>query len=114
MNEAEFEAALVDLAHTFGWAAVGFRPARTNKGWRTPVKWDGKGWPDLVLTHPKHGVIFAELKTGRGRLSPEQTEWQTRLGDAGQRVFVWRPADSDGIACLLSGGRITQWRLTGA
>ncbi len=112
MLEIEFEQALVDLAHTFGWHVAGFRPARTSKGWRTPVKYDGKGFPDLTLAHPEHGVVFAELKADRGRLSPEQAVWHAVLKAAGARVFIWYPSDANEIAALLSGGRVTEWNLT--
>lgn len=48
------------------------------------------GWPDLVIAGPA-AVIFAELKTDTGKVSPEQTEWLERLTNAGAFVFVWRP-----------------------
>jgi hypothetical protein len=55
------------------------------------------GWPDLACAGPG-GIVFAELKTQRGRVSPAQREWITALEHAGQAVFVWRPED------FLSGG----------
>jgi hypothetical protein len=50
------------------------------------------GWPDLVIAGPG-GVLYAELKTRRGRVSAPQREWITALEHAGQAVFVWRPED---------------------
>jgi hypothetical protein len=34
------------------------------------------GIPDLILFHPSGAVLFLELKTTTGRLSPEQKEWK--------------------------------------
>lgn len=121
MTEIEFEQAVVDLAHTFGWRVAGFRPARTQHGWRTPVKYDGKGWPDLTMVHPSGRIIFAELKTDRGALSAEQAEWadtfvaaiaadRRALGVPSMVEYhVWRPRDGDHIADRLSFGRVHTW-----
>ncbi len=55
-----------------------------------------RGFPDLVLCRPlTHQVLFVELKTMRGRLSPAQIGWIEALsaaeGDGTVRVCVWRP-----------------------
>ena len=114
MTEDEFSDALVELAHLFDWKVAGFRPARTKHGWRTAVRYDGKGFPDLTLVHPNGSVIFAELKADKGRMSPEQVEWQRIMELAaryanGVRHVVWRPRDASDIAAVLSFGRITDW-----
>lgn len=115
MTEIEFEKAVVELAHLFDWKVASFRPAQTGKGWRTPVKYDGKGWPDLVLISPLGGGIFAEIKTDDGKLSPEQKEWGNILTDACMDTefsyAVWRPRMSSLVAMTLSFGRITDWRI---
>ena len=67
------------------------RPALTKKGWRTPVEGDA-GFVDLVLAHPVHGVIMAELKNATAVLDPEQTMWRTALEPNGC-YHLWRPAD---------------------
>jgi hypothetical protein len=57
-----------------------------------------EGWPDLAIG--KRGglvVIFWELKTERGRVTPAQQEWLDILVAAGNQVGVRRPSD------LLSG-----------
>ena len=38
-------------------------------------------------------VIYAEIKLERGRLSAEQDAWLEVLREAGQEVYVWKPAD---------------------
>lgn len=46
-------------------------------------------------------LLFAELKSERGRLSAAQREWREALGMAGVRVRVWRPSDWDEIVEVL-------------
>jgi hypothetical protein len=112
MTESEFSDAVVDLAHTFGWTVAAFRPARTQHGWRTPVRYDAKGWPDLTLVGGPHDqILFAELKAGHNRPDPDQQQWLDRLNRCA-RAFVWWPTDSDRIATVLSAGRVTEWSLT--
>jgi hypothetical protein len=94
MTEAQLQAAVIDLAHLLGWKVAHFRPARTARGWRTPVSADGAGFPDLVLAKPGQPVIFAEVKPERGHLRPDQTDWLRTLDEsAGCKAVLWRPAD---------------------
>lgn len=113
-TELEFEKQLVALAQTFGWKAAGFRAAGGGgQGWRTPVKYDGKGFPDLTLVHPEQGVvIFTELKRDKGsKTYPEQTEWGTWLkgaqGNDDPNLYyrLWKPKDWPEIVDLLSFGK---------
>lgn len=88
MSEAEWQRVVVDLAHEHGWRVAHFAAARTEDGWRTPARADGKGFPDLVLS--RHGsVMFRELKAENGKLSDEQLEWGLSLGN---HWDVWRPS----------------------
>ena len=87
MTEAEFQQAVIDLARMTGWLVFHDHDSRRN----TP------GFPDLVLAHPKRGVIFAELKSATGRLRPEQSRWLEVLALAGCETYVWRPADMQAI-----------------
>ena len=50
------------------------------------------GFPDLLIAGPG-AILFAELKTQRGRVSPAQKEWIAALESAGQSVFLWRPVN---------------------
>ena len=70
MTETELQAAVIEVAHLFGWRCAHFRPAMTKHGWRTPVAADGAGWPDLLLCRER--TIAVELKSAKGRLSLEQ------------------------------------------
>lgn len=94
LTEAQLQAAVIDTARMFGWRVAHFRPAKTSKGWRTPVAADGKGFPDLVLVHQETGrLIFAELKSDRGKPTPEQEQWLIALETTDAEVYVWSPAD---------------------
>jgi hypothetical protein len=99
VTEAALLSHVVELAHMLGWACVHFRPALTKHGWRTPVQGDGKGFPDCILVRDR--VIFAELKSDTGRLTPEQMAWFNRLTSAGIEAHIWRPADLQQIAEVL-------------
>jgi hypothetical protein len=68
-----------------------------------------KGWPDWTIRGPR-GVLFRELKSQRGRVTPEQREWLDALAANGMNVGVWRPASllSGAIAAELAG--ISAWR----
>lgn len=104
MNEDQLQKTIIDAARMFGWLVAHFRPAKTSKGWRTAVAADGAGFPDLVCVRER--VIYVELKSGRGKLTEEQSHWLTRLRSAGQEVHLWRPADIDTAIEILSGRRI--------
>jgi hypothetical protein len=92
MTEAHLLTAVLDLCKLLHLRVAHFRPARTDRGWRTAVQGDGAGWPDLVIVGPG-GVIYRELKTDRGRISPVQADWLVALVDAGQDAGTWRPED---------------------
>jgi hypothetical protein len=103
ITEAQWQEQVTKLAETLGYLWVHFRPAQTAHGWRTPVQGAlGKGWPDLVLVHPRHGrVVFAELKREGETLSTEQTAVLLALSDAGADVHVWWPRDLERVAEVL-------------
>lgn len=104
MTEAAFQQQVIELAQLLGYRVAHFRPARTEQGWRTPVAADGKGFPDLVLVG--HGrVIFAELKSDRGRLTGDQEVWLYHLAQTPAEAYCWRPTDFDEIQEVLRAGR---------
>ena len=92
VTEDDLLTAVLDLCRLKHLHTAHFRPARTAGGWRTAVSGDGKGFPDLVIVGPR-GVMFRELKTERGRVSTEQSEWQFRLRHAGADCGYWMPSD---------------------
>src|SRR5687767_12429011 len=105
LTEAAWTEHVLALATALGWRTAHFRPARTDKGWRTAVSGHGVGFPDLVLARAKPApgrVLYVELKSERGRLSPEQTFWLKTLAAAGAETYVWRPSDREIVLQLLS------------
>jgi VRR-NUC domain len=78
--------AVIDLARVYDWRVAHFRPAQTAHGWRTAMQGD-KGFPDLTLAW-NGWVLFVELKSDDGRLTPDQEAWASALGDA---FYLWRP-----------------------
>ncbi|MFA5053017.1 MAG: VRR-NUC domain-containing protein [Parcubacteria group bacterium] len=89
MLEAEFQDTVADAARVLGWFIYHARPARTAKGWRTSVSYDGKGFPDLVAVRER--VLFIELKSSTGSMSAEQKVWRVRLKRAGAEYHLWTP-----------------------
>jgi hypothetical protein len=103
VDEASFQAVVVETARLAGWRVAHFRAARTKDGWRVPITADGHGWPDLVLVRPPR-ILFAELKSESGELRPRQLEWLDALRLLPQvEVFLWRPSDWDVIVETLTG-----------
>jgi hypothetical protein len=115
LTELDLQRLVTDLAGILGWEWVHFRPAQTQRGWRTPVSGPlGQGWPDLVLVRIGHSgwvrvgydrrLIFAELKREGGQLTADQERVLDVLrslvrdlceeGASTQvEVHVWRPSD---------------------
>lgn len=94
LTEAQLLEKVVALAEAKGWKVHHCRPARTERGWRTPITGHA-GFPDLVLARDGW-VIFAELKSESGRLTKQQREWIDQLANPDaptHAVEVWRPTD---------------------
>lgn len=101
ITEAGFTSQVIELARLHDWRTLHLRPARTSKGWRTPVQGDGKGFPDLFMIHTTGSAIAAELKVGKNRLTPEQEHWLAAFRRAGIPSYVWTPDDWDEIQRVL-------------
>jgi hypothetical protein len=90
VTEAQLQQAVIELARLLGYRVAHFRPAKTERGWRTPVEADGKGFPDLVLAKPNR-LVFVELKAAKGKVSDEQKDWLATLGSTGAEAYIFRP-----------------------
>lgn len=102
-TEAEFLRQVLQLARVCGWRVLHLRPARTRAGWRTAVQGDGVGFPDILAVHPSRGLFVAELKSARGRLTPEQALWLQAFHRAGVLCYIFRPDDWPAIEAVLKG-----------
>lgn len=87
MTEKAFQAGVVKLARFHGFSLI-YHVFDSRRS--------APGFPDLVIVNPRtERTLFRELKTTRGRVSPDQREWLDGLTMAGQDAGVWRPAGLD-------------------
>lgn len=93
ISEAAFQSYVVEAAAWHGWKTFHPRTVRTFKGNHLTAYQGDAGFPDLVLAHDKRGVIFAELKTQKGRMSTGQQLWRLALESGGAEYHLWRPSD---------------------
>ena len=96
ITEKEFMDEVVETAQLGGWLVYHTYDSRRSQA----------GFPDLVMV--RHGrVIFAELKSEKGRIRPEQQLWLDELmkSDAVE-TFLWRPSDSETMQKTLLGQRL--------
>jgi len=93
VTEAEFQAAILEMAQRLGWLCYHVYDSRRSV----------PGFPDIVAVHPVHGVVFLELKTVKGRVRPEQKRWVDMLNTAGQRAYIVRPTDIDFLEAMFRG-----------
>jgi hypothetical protein len=91
LSEREWQWQVVRLARLRGWATYHTFDSRRSD----------PGYPDLTLCRGSR-LVFAELKTDRGRLRPEQVAWLSRLRAAGAEVHVWKPRDWDTVMEVLA------------
>lgn len=82
LSEKQFQQQVTDLAELYGWRVYHVPDSRRCSA----------GFPDLVLAR-RGVVIFAELKVGRNKTSPDQDAWLADLAASGARCRVWYPAD---------------------
>lgn len=89
VRESELQGAIIEMAQFFGWLVAHFRTSLDAHGnYQTAVAGDGSGFPDLVLV--REGIIFAELKVRKNKLSYEQEMWRDAIITAGGNWVEWR------------------------
>lgn len=82
MTENEF---LAKVRETCRW--MGLAVYHTHRSDRSEP-----GFPDLVIVG-SNAIMFRELKTDKGKVTPPQIYWLGILEDLGLDVGVWRPQD---------------------
>lgn len=91
VTEKDFQATVLELARVLGWRCYHTHDSRRSE----------PGFPDIVAVRPPR-VIYAELKTERGRLTPTQRDWLSLLkGCPGVEAHVWRPSKWPEIEAVL-------------
>ena len=90
LAEKDFQRQVLELAAVYGWLAYHVPDSR---------RVSCRGVPDVLCIRPfpPYGFFFAELKTEKGKLRPEQKEWLEALQHNGIEYHVWRPSDFDEI-----------------
>lgn len=84
-DEAIFQSLIIAAAEAAGWLVYHTQDSRRCQA----------GFPDLVLAHPAHGLVFAELKANTGKLSAEQIRWGATILSSGATWRVWTPETAD-------------------
>lgn len=86
-REKEFQREVLTLAKDHGW---------THRYHTYFSDRSERGFPDLVLVRPERGqIVFAELKTMKGKLTPAQEDWFRALCSVRSlphiAAYIWRP-----------------------
>lgn len=90
-SEAYFQAFVIALARRLGWASYHTFDSRHSQG----------GFPDLVLVRCQR-LLFVELKSEKGKISPEQQTWIDMLAFVpGVEAYFWRPSQKLELADIL-------------
>lgn len=114
MSEADFQGRVVRLARDLGWgvsSAAWKAECEQLQGYGLPpgpllglvfhVRWSmgsDAGFPDLVLFRRRDKrVLFRELKTDSGKVTPRQAAVLELMTACGLDAAVWRPADLERI-----------------
>jgi hypothetical protein len=92
--------AAVALAHSKGYIAAHFSPARVRDSFITNYAYDSKGFPDLILVGPK--VLAIEVKGDGDTISEAQEGWLAAFERAGVQTLLltskgWRAGELEAI-----------------
>lgn len=101
VSEKSWQSAVVEYARLTGWLVYHTHDSRRSE----------PGYPDLTMVRQGR-LVFAELKTDKGKLRPEQQTWirelqecEHSLDDDGRvyfpEVHVWRPRDIGEVERIL-------------
>lgn len=91
IRESVFQKHVREYAGLMGWGFMHISDSRRSFS---------RGFPDNVFA--KRGrVVFAELKTMTGVVSPEQREWAEILKEGPAEYYLWRPDSWEDIERVL-------------
>jgi hypothetical protein len=83
MSEADLQTHIISMAEALGYEVVHIRDSRGQRA---------VGLPDLMLIRAPT-LIFAELKTEKGRLTAKQEWFMAQVRECGVPAYLWRPSD---------------------
>lgn len=87
VDEASFQGFVVSFAAMHRWLV--YHPFDSRRS--------SAGWPDLAMARDGR-LVFAELKTMKGKVTVAQQAWLDALGAVpGVEAHVWRPADAEAV-----------------
>lgn len=89
-SEAHFQSRVIRLAQLLGWKVFHLLD---------PIG-SPAGFPDLLLRRPPR-LVWCELKSEHGRLTPQQRLFLSDLIACGQEAYMWKPSDFDTIKSVL-------------
>jgi len=90
VSERDWQQTVVDYATAKKWTCYHTHDSRRSD----------PGFPDLVMVRER--IVFAELKRERGKVSPEQRDWQIAIMFAKGEYYLWRPSDWDEVVKVLA------------
>jgi VRR-NUC domain len=89
-TERQFQAQVESLLKMLGW-----RYYHTWKSFNS-----ARGFPDIFAVRPPRAVAM-ELKTARGKVTPEQQAWVKAMAECGVEAGIWRPDEWDELVELV-------------
>ena len=109
VKEKDFQAQLIELIGILGGMVYHAHDSRrevSRNGERMLVgDKDARGFPDLTIVTRDRRLIFAELKSTKGRFTEEQRAWLESLPD--HQAYLWRPSDWDDAQRIIQEGHGT-------
>ena len=91
-SEREFQASVTRVVEMLGGLVYHTYDSRRS----------AMGYPDLTIVTLNQGVIFAELKSVKGRVTDSQWVWLRGLPD--HQAYLWRPEDFDDAVRIIQFG----------
>ena len=82
LTEAQLQATILEAAGWHKWLVYHTHDSRRSAA----------GYPDLTLARGTR-LVFAELKSAKGKVTHAQQAWLDALAATGAEVYVWRPPD---------------------
>jgi hypothetical protein len=80
--EKAIQSAVINYVHT-SYPHLIITATANERSYKEKKQIGSLGITDLILFHPSGAVLFLELKTTKGKLSPSQKEWNAAYDAAG-------------------------------